>query len=91
MASGHGLRMEKPSKLSNLMEYYFGEDQGRYLLEIEPKNLEKVKKILHENNIFDEKVAAVQKNDFEVIDEFKIDINELRKINNSWYNKYQWL
>jgi len=91
MCSKFGLKIEKPKKLSNLMEYYFGEDQGRYLLEIEPKNLEKVKKILHENNIFDEKVAAVQKNDFEVIDEFKIDINELRKINNSWYNKYQWL
>jgi phosphoribosylformylglycinamidine synthase II len=91
MSSKFGLKIEKPKKLSNLMEYYFGEDQGRYLLEIEPKNLEKVKKILHENNIFDEKVAAVQKNDFEVIDEFKIDINELRKINNSWYNKYQWL
>ena len=52
------------------------------------RNLEKVTKILLENNIFNEKVATVQKNDFEVIDDLKIDINELCKINNSWYNKY---
>ena len=39
MCSGYGLRIDKPKKLSNLMEYYFGEDQGRYLLESDPKNL----------------------------------------------------
>jgi phosphoribosylformylglycinamidine synthase subunit PurL len=88
MSSKLGLKIEKPQKLSNLMEYYFGEDQGRYLLEVAPRNLEKVTKILLEDNIFNEKVATVQKNDFEVIDELKIDINELCKINNSWYNKY---
>ena len=88
MHSGYGLRIDKPSKLSNLMEYYFGEDQGRYLLEIEPKNLQTVIKILSENNIFNEKIATVQKDNFEVLGELKININDLYKINNKWYNKY---
>ena len=88
MHSGYGLRIDKPSKLSNLMEYYFGEDQGRYLLEIEPKNLQTVIKILSENNIFNEKIATVQKDNFEVMGELKININDLYKINNKWYNKY---
>ncbi len=88
MSSGHGLNIERPSKLSNLLEYYFGEDQGRYLIEIEPKNLEKVKKILNESNVFFEKVATVQKDDFEILNELKININDLCKINNSWYNSY---
>ena len=88
MHSGYGLRIDKPSKLSNLMEYYFGEDQGRYLLEIEPKNLQTVVKILSENNIFNEKIATVQKDNFEVLGELKININDLYKINNKWYNKY---
>ena len=87
-SSGYGLKIEKPSKLSNLMEYYFGEDQGRYILEIEPKNLQKVVKILNDNNVFNEKIATVQKDYFEVLGEFKIDINELYKINNKWYNNY---
>ena len=88
MHSGYGLRIDKPSKLSNLMEYYFGEDQGRYLLEVEPKNLQTVVKILSENNIFNEKIATVQKDNFEVLGELKININDLYKINNKWYNKY---
>ena len=88
MSSGYGLKIEKPSKLSNLMEYYFGEDQGRYLLEIEPKNLQKVTKILSENNIYNENIATVQKQHFEISGEFKINIDDLYKINNTWYSKY---
>ncbi len=88
MSSGYGLNIEKPSKLSNLLEYYFGEDQGRYLIEIEPKNFEKIKKLLGISNVFFEKVATVQKNDFEILNELKININDLCKINNSWYNNY---
>jgi phosphoribosylformylglycinamidine synthase II len=88
MSSGLGLKIEKPSKLSNLMEYYFGEDQGRYLLEIEPKNYQKVVKNLNENNIFNEKIATVQKNKLEIIGELKLNIDDLYKINNTWYNNY---
>ena len=88
LPSSHGLKIDKPIKLSNLIEHYFGEDQGRYLLEIEPQNLPKVKKIIDENNIFNETVAIVQKDYFEIHDELKININELYKINNKWYNNY---
>ena len=88
MSSGFGLKIEKPSKLFNLMEYYFGEDQGRYLLEVEPKNLPKVTNILNENNIFNEKVAIVQKDKFEILGELKTDVDELYKISNSWYNNH---
>jgi len=88
LSSGYGLKIEKPSKLSNLMEHFFGEDQGRYLLEIEPKNLQNVTKILTENNIFNEIVAIVQKDYFEILGELKININDLYKVNNKWYNTY---
>ena len=88
LASQYGLKINKPKTLSNLMEYFFGEDQGRYLIEIEPDNLEKVKKILDENNVFNEVIASVQKDNFEIIGELKININELSKINNKWYNNY---
>ena len=84
----YGLKIDKPQRLSNLMEFYFGEDQGRYLLEVEPENLQIVKKILNENNIFSESIAVVQKDYFEVIGEFKTDINDLFKANNKWYNNY---
>ena len=88
LSSNLGLKIDKPKKLSNLMEYYFGEDQGRYLIEIEKNQLDKVKKILKENNIFNEIVATVQKDYFEVDGKMKIRINDLYKTNNKWYHNY---
>ena len=88
LLSGNGLKIEKPKKLSNLMEYYFGEDQGRYLLEVELNNLEKIKKILNENNIFNEIIGTVQKDYFELSGALKIHINDLYKSNNKWYYNY---
>ena len=70
------------------MEYIFSEDQGRYLIEVEPDNLKKVSKILEESNIFNEIVGIVQQDYFEVPGEIKISINDLYKANNSWYNNY---
>jgi len=88
LTSGYGLKIDRLQKLSNLMEHYFGEDQGRYLIEIETSNLKKIMKILNENNIFNEIVATVQKDYFEMIGELKIHINDLYKANNKWYNNY---
>ena len=78
----------KPKKLRNLSEYFFGEDQGRYILEIEQKNLNKVEKILNNDNIFYEKIGLTQKRYFEIEDQIKMDTNDLFKINNQWYNNY---
>ena len=43
ISSGLGLKIYKPQKLTNYFEYYFGEDQGRYLLEISKNDLKKLK------------------------------------------------
>jgi len=86
--SGYGVNINKPNNLFNLMEYYFSEDQGRYLIEVEVDNLNKISKILNENNIFNEKVGTVQKDYFEISGEFKIATNDLYKINNTWYNNF---
>ena len=40
-----GFKLNKPKVLINKFDYYFGEDQGRYIIEIEPKNLSKVQNI----------------------------------------------
>jgi len=86
--SNYGLKINKPKKLSNIFEYFYGEDQGRYLIEVDKKNLEKVVKYLKENNIFNEIIAVTQKDIFELEGEFKININELYKLNNRWYYNY---
>ena len=83
-----GVKINNPKTLRNLTEYFFGEDQGRYILEIELKNLNKVEKILKMNNIYYENIGFTQKKFFEIVGEFKADINDLFKINNQWYNNY---
>ena len=88
MSSGYGIKINKPKKLTNLLGYFFGEDQSRYILEVDENNLEKVDKLLKKNNIFYENIGFTQKDFFEINDEMKISIKELSKINNQWYNNF---
>ena len=37
MGSKIGIKIEKPKKLRDLNEYFFGEDQGRYIVEVDKK------------------------------------------------------
>ena len=45
MLSMLGLKINKPKRFTDLNEYFFAEDQGRYLIEIERDNLDKVETI----------------------------------------------
>ena len=88
ISSNIGISVDKPKKLTNSFEYFFGEDQSRYILEIDLENLKNVEKILKENNVFFEKIGATQKTFFEIKKEIKISVKELYKTNNQWYNSY---
>ena len=74
--------------MTNLFKYFFGEDQARYIIEIDTKNLLKVEKILKENEIYYENIGHTQKEFFEIESELKISTKDLFKINNKWYNSY---
>jgi len=88
LGSNYGIKIEKPKRLKNLFEYFYGEDQGRYLVEIEKNNLEKVEKLFKNNNIFQEIVGVTQKDSLELPGELKINIKDLFNINNKWYYNY---
>ena len=88
IGSNLGLKVEKNKNLRNLIEFFFGEDQGRYILEVKRNKLANVEKILKYNNIYFEKIGFTQKKYFEIEGEMKTDVNDLFKINNQWYNNY---
>jgi len=88
MSSNYGVKIEKPKKIRNPVEYFFGEDQGRYIIEINKDNLIKVEKVLQKNDIYYELIGITQKKYFEIEGLMKSDINDLFKINNQWYNQY---
>ena len=86
--SEYGAKIHKPKILTNLYKYFFGEDQARYVIEINANDLSQVNKILNESNIYFENIGFTQKEYFEIDGELKISNKELFKINNKWYNNY---
>jgi len=88
IASNLGLKIYKPKKFSNSSEYFFGEDQGRYLVEVSKNNLKKIQTLLKQNNVFFEIVAEVQNDIFEIEKMFSLKTKDLHNYNNHWYNKY---
>ena len=83
-----GAKIYKPKKLTNLLKYFFGEDQARYVIEIESNNHSKVEKILKEINIYYENIGHTQIDYLEIEDELKISTKDLFEKNNEWYNNY---
>ena len=88
ISSEFGAKIQKPKKLTNLYKYFFGEDQARYIIEIEAINLSKVEKILRNNDVYYENIGFTQKEYFEIEGELKFSNKDLFKINNEWYNNY---
>ena len=88
MSSGLGLKIYKPKKLKNLYEYFFGEDQGRYLIEISRNNLKKIETFFKKNNVFHEIIAEVQNDTFEMESSFSLKTKDLQICNNQWYNNF---
>ena len=91
LSSQIGIKINKPKKLSNIFEYFFGEDQSRYLIEVDKNNYSKIEKILKDNNIYFDNIGVTQKEYFELDKDLKISVKELYEINNKWYNKFNGL
>jgi len=83
-----GIKLNKPKNLINEIEYYFAEDQGRYIIEIDPKDFEKVSDILNKNSVHHEKLGVIIKNEMIINDKTKVTIDELKSYNTSWLIDY---
>jgi len=83
-----GFKLNKPKVLINKFDYYFGEDQGRYIIEIEPKNLLKVQKILKDNSVHYDEIGLVTEKDVIIDKEPIIHIDDLIKSNKYWLEDY---
>ena len=83
-----GISIKKPKYLINDIEYFFGEDQGRYLIEISNKDLKKVKDILNNNAVHYDELGIIQENQIYINDKTKVTIDELKSSNTNWLTKY---
>ena len=83
-----GFKLNKLKILINKFDYYFGEDQGRYIIEIEPNNLSKVQKILKENSVHYDEIVIVTENDIIIDKEPILHIDDLIKSNKNWLEEF---
>ena len=83
-----GIKLKKSKNLINEIEYFFAEDQGRYLIEINPKDLEKVAKILDKNSVHHEILGKIIEKEMIINEKTKLTIDELRSYNTYWLSNY---
>ena len=83
-----GFEFKKMNIFMNEIEYLFSEDQGRYIIEINSSDLQKVSKILEKNSVhFDELGKIIDK--YLIINQkTKVTIDELKSYNTSWLKEY---
>jgi len=86
--SKKGFKLNKLNTLINKFEYFFGEDQGRYIIEIDPKNLTNVKKILKDNSVHFDEIGAITKNEIVFENEPIISVDDLIESNTKWLKDY---
>ena len=83
-----GATLKKTNYLINKFEYFFGEDQGRYIIEIDKNNLQDVIKILSENSVHFDELGTVSDDSLIIDDKSKVLIDDLIKSNTTWLTNY---
>ena len=83
-----GINLNKPKYLINEIEYFFSEDQGRYIVEINKENLKKVIEILNKNAVHFDELGTLNEDKLLIYEKSKITIDELKSSNTTWLNNY---
>ena len=83
-----GINLKKPKYLISEIEYYFSEDQGRYIIEISKKNIKKVTDILNKNAVHFDELGTISENELYINDKTKVTIDELKTSNKNWLLNY---
>ena len=83
-----GATLKKPNYLINEFEYLFGEDQGRYIIEISKDDLKNVTKILKDNSVHYDELGMVNEGELIINDKTKVSIDDLIKSHTTWLTNY---
>ena len=83
-----GINLKKPNFLIHEIEYFFAEDQGRYIVEVRKNNLKKVVDILNKNAVHYDELGIVNRDQLFINEKTKVTIDELKTSNTSWLINY---
>jgi len=83
-----GIQINPVKELTNKFEYFFSEDQARYIVEISLNNLKKVNEILKKNSIHFDTFGTVHEDSLSFGDDIFLPIEELTKTHTYWLKEY---
>ena len=83
-----GVKINPKIQHRNKFNYFFSEDQGRYIIEIDKNNFNKVKSKLTENSVHFDELGVVSKDKLQFKDEVNIGIKELSIKYKEWLESY---
>ena len=83
-----GIELKIPKSLINEIEYFFAEDQGRYVIEVSPEDLKDVIKILDKNSVHYDHIGKIIDKDMIINQKTKVTIDELKSYNTNWLKDY---
>ena len=86
--SNKGIKINNLKNLINKFEYFFSEDQGRYLIEINKDNFKKIEKVFIDNSVHFDELGVVNNDKFLFSDEINLSIEDLIKAYKNWLKKY---
>ena len=83
-----GLKINKFKELANKYEYFFGEDQARYIVEISKENIQKIVEILNKNSIHYDDLGIIQGKNLVFDGDINLPIEELSDAHKYWLEEY---
>jgi len=87
MSSGIGANIQTNKKEFEQIKFLFGEDQSRYVIEVNKENVAKVEQQLQKQNIYFMNIGETS-SEITIDDDLKFNLNELTKLNKEWFYKY---
>ena len=74
--------------MTNKYEYFFGEDQARYVVEINSDNIQSVVEILKKNSIHFDDFGIIQDKTVSFDSDINLPIEELSDVHKYWLREY---
>ena len=83
-----GVKINLPKNSITIHEYLFGEDQSRYIIEVNKKYKDEVNILLEKSEVYYEIIGITQDKHIELDKNLNITVDELKKLNSFWFKNY---
>ena len=83
-----GIKIKKIKHLINKFEYFFSEDQGRYIAEISKNNIKQVVNLLNKNSIHYDELGILTEKDIIIDEKTIVSVEKIKEHHESWLKNY---